>query len=182
MVAFLVAACSLSDDQGASSPNRGTNAPSDENVVIAGDSISELRLGQTTEEALATGLITEPGTDCDYRNEATGEITYLVSHLHGGGLQGFAVFQEGVLVTIGVQGGAETEAGLRPGDSLHRVSTLYPQGDYVVAYDEVLSEAHGGQVITVQEGEDVLFSVHVPSGEDTISELWLPYPWACGGD
>jgi hypothetical protein len=166
-----------------------TPAPSDSasgssvgsGATIRVDGVAELRLGQTPEDAAATGLVGIPSEEaCDYRHPDSGEVIFTVAELQGG-LEGLAIFESGALYRIRVTSGAQTELGLGPSDSLHDLSRLYRAPEYVISLDPILSETMGAQVLVVERDGEGIFSVVADAGEDIINEIWITYTWACGG-
>lgn len=131
--------------------------------------LGPLRLGMTVDQAAATGMVgpLEPGCDLGGPGELRGEL--------GWPLAGMVRFFDGVIFEIGLDEGASTVDGVRPGMSIDEVETQAGASGFTseidTSFDEVfgiwlgtLTDAHGSTyAFVVDPGSGSVSSIHVPS-------------------
>jgi hypothetical protein len=162
---------------GSDSPDRGSpgdvEAEAPPGLVITPEGVGDLRLGQSSEEAVATGLVSDLVPRCDLGDGPA---------LHGelrGGLEGSVTMMDGMVYAIEVASGAETDLGLGPGDDIDDVSRLYPSEDYDVAVDDYYAGLFGGRLITIEQDGTQLYSVLADESGDAVAEVSVPGPMTC---
>ena len=135
--------------------------------------LGPLRLGMSQSDALATGLIGETGSGCEFAgpNEVFG---ILLPPLDGG-----VNFSDGVLNQVSLHGGASTAQGATPGTPLAAASDAFAQAGFSVTLDTADEEVFQIWLGLVENNGEQMFSLVIDPESELVDSIDVPGTYFC---